>query len=230
MKTPNNQTKFSSRLNSAVKQYHSYKKISIPNNNNLYGIIFPKKKIEEEKYRHEKNYYSNLNIKINTLYKNKILRGKRIKNNILYSPKNLNSITKTPITELKKKYKNYINKNKSTFISKRNSCNNFLSETKSKKNLKEKYGYSFKKNNYSSNKSSISQLIKNDSSLTFQKSIKISPKNDSSNSKTNNDSTNFTPITIKVNRKNYLTKVKKNQINNSKNGKSINSSKKSINI
>jgi hypothetical protein len=171
-----------------------------------------------------------LNIKINTLYKNKILRRKRIKNNILYSPKYLNSITKTPITELKKKYKNYINKNKSTFISKRNSCNNFLSETKSKKNLKEKYGYSFKKNNYSSNKSSISQLIKNDSSLTFQKSIKISPKNDSSNSKTNNDSTNFTPITIKVNRKNYLTKVKKNQINNSKNGKSINSSKKSINI
>jgi len=230
MKTPKNQNKFSSRLNSAVKQYHSYKKISIPNNNNLYGIIFPKKKIEQEKNKHEKNYYSNLNIKINTLYKNKILRGKRIKNNILYSPKNLNSITKTPITELKKKYKNYINKNKSTFISKRNSCNNFLSETKSKKNLKEKYGYSFKKNNYSSNKSSISQLIKNDSSLTFQKSIKISPKNDSSNSKTNNDSTNFTPITIKVNRKNYLTKVKKNQINNSKNGKSINSSKKSINI
>ena len=230
MKTPKNQNKFSSRLNSAVKQYHSYKKISIPNNNNLYGIIFPKKKIEQEKNKHEKNYYSNLNIKINTLYKNKILRGKRIKNNILYSPKNLNSITKTPITELKKKYKNYINKNKSTFISKRNSCNNFLSETKSKKNLKEKYGYSFKKNNYSSNKSSISQLIKNDSSLTFQKSIKISPKNDSSNSKTNNDSTNFTPITIKVNRKNYLTKVKKNQINNSKNGKSIDSSKKSINI
>ena len=230
MKTPKNQNKFSSRLNSAVKQYHSYKKISIPNNNNLYGIIFPKKKIEQEKNKHEKNYYSNLNIKINTLYKNKILRGKRIKNNILYSPKNLNSITKTPITELKKKYKNYINKNKSTFISKRNSCNNFLSETKSKKNLKEKYGYSFKKNNYSSNKSSISQLIKNDSSLTFQKSIKISPKNDSSNSKTNNDSTNFTPITIKVNRKNYLTKVKKNQINSSKNGKSINSSKKSINI
>ena len=230
MKTPKNQNKFSSRLNSAVKQYHSYKKISIPNNNNLYGIIFPKKKIEQEKNKHEKNYYSNLNIKINTLYKNKILRGKRIKNNILYSPKNLNSINKTPITELKKKYKNYINKNKSTFISKRNSCNNFLSETKSKKNLKEKYGYSFKKNNYSSNKSSISQLIKNDSSLTFQKSIKISPKNDSSNSKTNNDSTNFTPITIKVNRKNYLTKVKKNQINSSKNGKSINSSKKSINI
>ncbi len=229
MKTPKNQTKFSSRLNSTVKQYHSYKKISAPsNNNNLYGIIFPKKKIEEEKNKHEKNYYSNLNIKINTLYKNKILRGKRIKKNVLYSPKNLNTITKTPITELKKKYKNYIDKNKSIFISKRNSCNNFLSETKSKKNFKEKYGYSFKKKNYSSNKSSISQLNKNDSSLTFQKSIKLSPKNDSSHSKTNNDSSNFTPITIKVNRKNYLTKVKKNNI--SKNGKSINSSKKSINI
>lgn len=197
------------------------------NNLNLYGTLYQKKKkLEEEKKSQNRN---SDNLKIKTMHKNKVLKNKKEKENILLSPKYDNSLNKIPFSDIRKKYKNFIKKNKgSSYISKRNSCENFLSEIKTKKNFKEKYGYSFKKKNYSSNKSSISQLNKNDSSLTFQKSIKLSPKNDSSHSKTNNDSSNFTPITIKVNRKNYLTKVKKNNI--SKNGKSINSSKKSINI
>ena len=127
---------------------------------------------------------------------------------------------KSPFSELKKKHKNYIKKAQgSSYISKRNSCDNFLLETKSKKNFKEKYGYTIKKNNaFTPNKSPLTQN-KNDSTITSQKSILMSPKVDYSNTRINcNDSSYLSPVPIRVNRKFFLENLKKKQ--NMKNLKS----------
>ena len=159
------------------------------------------------------------------MHKNKVLKNKKEKENILLSPKYDNSLNKIPFSDIRKKNKNFIKKNKgSSYISKRNSCENFLSEIKTKKNFKEKYGYTVKKTNaFTPNKSAFSQINKNDSTINSQKSIVMSPKVDYSNSLNNKDSSCFSPIPIRVNRKQFLENLKHKQ-NNSKKEKSILSS------
>ena len=89
------------------------------------------------------------NLKIKQIYKkvNKTKKEKeKEKENLLYSPKNLNLQNSSPFSDLRKKYKNYIKKTQgSSYISKRNSCDNFLLETKSKKNFKENMVIQLKK-------------------------------------------------------------------------------------
>ena len=221
--TPKNNNLFSERINTSVKQCKSTKGIYEQNlninknkskNYNLYGSIYQMKK-EEKKTTNKKPK----KLKIKQIYK-KVNKTKKEKENILYSPKNIDLQNKSPFSELKKKHKNYIKKAQgSSYISKRNSCDNFLLETKSKKNFKEKYGYTIKKNNaFTPNKSTLTQN-KNDSTITSQKSILMSPKVDYSNTRINcNDSSYLSPVPIRVNRKFFLENLKKKQ--NMKNLKS----------
>ena len=183
-----------------------------------------KDKEKKEKKDEEKKIY---NLKIKPIYKNNN-NNRNIKNKketTLNSPKKMNLLNKSPFSEIGKKSKNYIKKNKGcSYISKRNSCDNFLLETKTKRGFKEKYGYTIKKTNaFTPNKSSLTQN-KNDSTIISQRSILMSPKIDISNTKIyNNDSSCFSPILIRVNRKSFLENVKKKQ--NLKNEKSIQSPK-----
>ena len=242
--TPKNNNPFLEKINSSIKQCKSSKRMieqnsysyfnkklnnnlnqkNYQNNNlNLYGTLYQKKKkLEEEKKSQNRN---SDNLKIKTMHKNKVLKNKKEKENILLSPKYDNSLNKIPFSDIRKKYKNFIKKNKgSSYISKRNSCENFLSEIKTKKNFKEKYGYTVKKTNaFTPNKSAFSQINKNDSTINSQKSIVMSPKVDYSNSLNNKDSSCFSPIPIRVNRKQFLENLKHKQ-NNSKKEKSILSS------
>ena len=224
--TPKNNNYFSERINTTIKQCKSTKgicehKMNLNQNKNknynLYGSIYQKKKEEEKKTKDTKSN----NLKIKQIYKkvNKTKKEKE-KENLLYSPKNICLQNKSPFSDLRKKHKKYIKKTQgSSYISKRNSCDNFLLETKSKKNFKEKYGYTVKKNNgFTPNKSSLTQT-KNDSTITSQKSVLMSPKVNDSNAKINcNDSSCLSPIPIRVNRKFFLENLKKKQ--NIKNEKS----------
>ena len=217
--TPKINNLFSERINPSIKQCKSTKGIYEQNinqnknkNSNIYGSIYQKKKEGEKKIKDQKPN----NLKIKQIYKkvNKTKKEKeKEKENLLYSPKNLNLQNSSPFSDLRKKYKNYIKKTQgSSYISKRNSCDNFLLETKSKKNFKEKYGYTVKKTNaFTPNKSALTQN-KNDSTITSQKSIVLSPKVNSSNIKNNcNDSSCLSPIPIRENRKNFLENLKKKQ-------------------
>ena len=200
--TPKNNSKLSEKINNSLKQCQSFKKIN-EKNNNLFNTIFQseKEKTLENKEKKEKSKEN----KVKQLYKPKVIINKKEKELILTSKKKINVKNKIPLTEMKNKYKNIFKKtNQGLNTLKRNSCDNFLSETKSKNKFKEKYDCKIKK----SNKSLKSQLNSKNNSILSQKII-MSPKLEKSKINIYNDFPCSTPIYIKVNRKNCLDNRKK---------------------
>ena len=101
----NSYSYFNKKLNNNLNQ-KNYQN----NNLNLYGTLYQKKKkLDEEKKSQNRN---SDNLKIKTMHKNKVLKNKKEKENILLSPKSDNSLNKIPFSDIRKKYKNFIKKTK----------------------------------------------------------------------------------------------------------------------